>query len=59
LDIPGVDLLFDGDNYQLCEVNYVPGFESFETAIGIKVPLEIYHYVQVQLDGVQSKTKVS
>jgi RimK family alpha-L-glutamate ligase len=58
LDIAGVDLLFDGDNYRVCEVNCAPGFEGFEIATGINVPMEIYQYIQVRLEGILSKTKV-
>lgn len=58
LDIAGVDLLFDGDNYKVCEVNCAPGFEGFELATGINVPMEIYRYIQVRLEGIPSKEKV-
>ena len=37
LDIAGVDLLFDGDGYSICEVNSAPGFEGFEAATGLNV----------------------
>jgi RimK family alpha-L-glutamate ligase len=37
LDIAGVDLLFDGDDYSICEVNSAPGFQGFETATGLNV----------------------
>ena len=37
LDIAGVDLLFDGDGYSICEVNSAPGFQGFETATGLNV----------------------
>ena len=57
LDIAGVDLLFDGDNYKVCEVNCAPGFEGFEHATGINVPMEIYQYIQVRLEGILSKEK--
>ncbi len=30
LDIAGVDLLFNGDSYTICEVNSAPGFEGME-----------------------------
>jgi len=51
LDIAGVDILFDGDNYRICEVNSYPGFEGFEKATGIDVPEEVYKYIQVRLEG--------
>lgn len=49
LDIAGIDILFDGDSYKVCEVNSSPGFEGFEKATGLNVPQEIYHYIQVRL----------
>ena len=30
LDISGVDLLFDGTSYKICEVNSAPGFQGME-----------------------------
>jgi len=51
LDIAGIDILFDGDSYRVCEVNSSPGFEGFEKATGLNVPQEIYHYIQVRLGG--------
>jgi RimK family alpha-L-glutamate ligase len=51
LDIAGVDILFDGDSYRVCEVNCAPGFEGFEKATGLNVPREIYQYIRVRLEG--------
>jgi len=51
LDVAGVDILFDGDSYKVCEVNSSPGFEGFEKATGLNVPQEIYHYIRVRLEG--------
>ncbi len=51
LDIAGVDILFDGDNYKVCEVNSSPGFKGFEKATGLNIPQEIYRYIQVRLGG--------
>lgn len=51
LDIAGVDLLFDGDTYKVCEVNSSPGFKGFEKAVDINVPMEIYKYIQLRLQG--------
>lgn len=52
LDIAGVDILFDADNYAVCEVNSSPGFEGFEKATSRSVPEEIYRYIQVRLGRV-------
>lgn len=41
LEIAGVDLLFDGDHYCVCEVNSAPGFAGFEQATGLNVAREI------------------
>ena len=37
LEIAGVDLLFDGAGYSVCEVNSAPGFQGFEAATGCNV----------------------
>lgn len=52
LDIAGIDILFDGDSYKVCEVNCAPGFKGFEEATGINVPQEIFRYIQLRLKGV-------
>jgi RimK family alpha-L-glutamate ligase len=49
LEIAGVDLLFDGESYSICEVNSAPGFEGFEKATGIDVPKEVYEFIKVRL----------
>lgn len=52
LDIAGVDILFDGDHYKICEVNSSPGFKGFEEATGIDVPTEIFNYLKVRFEGI-------
>ena len=49
LDVAGVDILFDGKNYKVCEVNSAPGFEGFEKATGLDVPKAILEYVKFRL----------
>jgi len=44
LDIAGVDLLFDGDDYKVCEANSAPGFKGFEKYTGINVARKIINY---------------
>ena len=44
LDIAGIDLLFDGDEFKICEANSSPGFEGFEAASGQNVANEILKY---------------
>lgn len=51
LEMAGVDVLFDGDNYKICEVNSSPGFEGFERATSIDIPKEIYNFIRVRLEG--------
>ena len=45
LDIAGIDLLFDGDHFKVCEANSSPGFEGIETCCGIDVAGMIYDFV--------------
>lgn len=49
LEIAGVDLLFDGDHFKICEVNSSPGFEGMEAATGRNIPAEIFHYLKIRL----------
>ena len=37
LEIAGVDLLFDGDQYRVCEINSAPEFAGFESATGMNI----------------------
>ena len=45
LDIAGVDILFDKENYKVCEVNSNPGFAGFEKVTDINVSREIFKYI--------------
>ncbi len=54
LEIAGVDILFDESGYKVCEINSSPGFEGFEYATKINIPEEIYHFLQVRLQGEMS-----
>ncbi len=50
LDISGVDLLFDGKEYRICEINSAPDFKGFELANPeINVPKEIFEYAKLRL----------
>jgi RimK family alpha-L-glutamate ligase len=51
LDIAGVDILFDGEDYKVCEANSGPGFKGFEMTTRLNVPRQIYQYIQVRLSG--------
>jgi len=46
LDIAGIDLLFDGDDYKLCEANSAPGFKGFEKYTGVNVARAIIDYAK-------------
>lgn len=46
LDIAGIDLLFDGNDYKLCEANSAPGFKGFEKYTGVDVAKEIIDYAK-------------
>ena len=49
LDIAGVDLLFAGDHFKVCEANSSPGFQGLEKCCGINVSKEIFHFIRVRL----------
>ncbi|MNO28406.1 Ribosomal protein S6 modification protein [compost metagenome] len=49
LDIAGIDLLFDGDHYKICEANSSPGFEGLESCCNINIAEEIYNFLRVRL----------
>lgn len=50
LEVAGVDVLFDGDGYKICEVNSAPGFKGLEQCHpSLNVPHEIFKYVRIQL----------
>jgi glutathione synthase/RimK-type ligase-like ATP-grasp enzyme len=53
LEIAGVDILFDGEGYKICEVNSGPGFKGFEQATGLNVPQLVYQYIQSRVNGFQ------
>lgn len=49
LDIAGIDLLFDGEHYRICEANSSPGFEGMEACTGTELAREIYSFIAVRL----------
>lgn len=49
LDIAGIDLLFDGDHFKVCEANSSPGFEGIESICEVNVAEEIYRFLRVRL----------
>lgn len=55
LEIAGIDLLFDGDSFRVCEVNSSPGFKGLEEATQLNVAKEILLYIKNQVE----KNKIS
>jgi gamma-F420-2:alpha-L-glutamate ligase len=51
LEIAGVDLLFSGDKFVLCEANSSPGFRGFEGFCGLDVASKIAEYVVNRLNS--------
>ncbi len=49
LDIAGIDLLFNGDHYLICEANSSPGFEGLEACLDRNMGDEIMHFLQIRL----------
>ena len=49
LDIAGIDLLFDGDHFKICEANSSPGFEGIESCHQISIPEHLFSFVLVRL----------
>jgi len=49
LDITGVDLLFNGEKYLVCEANSSPGFEGIDRYCGTDMGEEIVKYVRKRL----------
>jgi gamma-F420-2:alpha-L-glutamate ligase len=45
LDITGIDLLFDGKKFKICEANSAPGFEGLEKACKVSIPDQIYDFI--------------
>jgi len=46
LDITGVDLLFNGDKYLVCEANSSPGFEGIDKYCGTDMADQIVKYIR-------------
>jgi len=49
LDIAGIDLLFDGENFKVCEANSSPGFKGIESCCNISIPDAIFDYIKIRL----------
>lgn len=49
LDIAGIDLLFDGEHFKICEANSSPGFQGIEKCCDANIPEEIYNFIRFRL----------
>jgi gamma-F420-2:alpha-L-glutamate ligase len=49
LDISGVDLLFDGEGYKICEVNSNPGFEGTENYTKKNIAGEMVSFIKMKM----------
>ncbi len=49
LEISGIDLLFDGERFKICEANSSPGFQGLEKCCKVDIPQEIYKYIKQTL----------
>jgi gamma-F420-2:alpha-L-glutamate ligase len=54
LDIAGIDLLFDGEHYRICEANSSPGFEGLEACSDVNLPRQIYTFIAVRLGKMEA-----
>lgn len=44
LEVAGVDLLFDGDHFRVCEINSAPEFSGFEAATGLNIARQVLQH---------------
>ena len=58
LDMAGIDLLFAGDHFKVCEANSSPGFEGLESCCDLNVANAVFHFLRVRR-GVFRKEKVA
>jgi gamma-F420-2:alpha-L-glutamate ligase len=49
LDITGIDLLFDGENFKVCEANSSPGFRGIESCCDVSIPDAIFDFIKIRL----------
>lgn len=56
LEIAGIDLLFDGDHFKVCEANSSPGFEGIEKCCNIDVAGMIYDFIRGEVEKTRVKS---
>ena len=44
----GIDLLFAGDRFMVCEANSSPGFEGMESCCDVAAAAEVYHFLRIR-----------
>jgi RimK family alpha-L-glutamate ligase len=49
LDITGIDLLFDKNEFKICEANSAPGFKGLEKVVGNVVAEHIMEYIYLKV----------
>ena len=59
LDIAGIDLLFDGDHFKICEANSSPGFEGLESCHHISVPEHLFSFIFVRLGQFENLPRIA
>ncbi|MCP4887994.1 RimK family alpha-L-glutamate ligase [Rubripirellula sp.] len=59
LDIAGIDLLFDGEHYKICEANSSPGFRGMESCVEVNVPEHIFSFICVRLGQLDKLPRVA
>ena len=45
-EIAGIDLLFDGSGFKVCEANSAPGLKGIERASKIDLASKVFEHVQ-------------
>lgn len=51
LQVAGIDLLYDENNYTICEANSFPGFKGLESCCDVNVPQKIFAAMKARLDS--------
>ncbi len=46
LEVAGIDLLFDGSGFKVCEANASPGFKGIESATRSDIALQLIDYIE-------------
>jgi RimK family alpha-L-glutamate ligase len=49
LDITGIDLLYDGKKYLVCEANSSPGFEGIDRFCNVDMATDIVDYIETKI----------